>query len=156
MARLTWRRVGSVVLGLGFFSWGMNVLITGTGSPMPVPWPVPIALTIAAGAALWLGWEVRQYRAGKRPDLSALQAARTAMFAQAAALTGAALVGVYGGYIVALAADWGHPPRRSFIVAAVFAMVASGFLLAAGWVAERWCAIDDDDDDFSGASPEAA
>jgi hypothetical protein len=156
MARLTWRRVGAVILGLGILSWGVNLLIARQGSPLPIPWTVPLSLAIAAGATLWLGWEVRQYREGKRPGLSAFQAARTAVFALAAALTGAALVGVYGGYIVALVADWGHPPRRALVGPAVFATLASGLLLAAGWIAERWCAIDDDDDDLAEVSPGAA
>jgi uncharacterized YccA/Bax inhibitor family protein len=78
------------------------------------------------------------------------------MFSQAAALTGAALVGVYGGYILALLADWGHPPRRTLIVTAIFATVAAGLLLAAGWIAERWCATSGDDKDFPGTSPETA
>jgi hypothetical protein len=154
---LTWRRVGAVIVGLGFLSWAVNVLVAGTGSLLPVPWLVPIALIVVAGAALWLGWAVHQYRAGKRPGLDPLRAAQTAMFSQAAALTGAALVGVYGGYIIALAADWGHPPRRALVVAAILATVAAGILLAAGWTAERWCATSDDDDEhFPGASPEAA
>ncbi|MBN2176448.1 MAG: DUF3180 domain-containing protein [Demequinaceae bacterium] len=158
MARLTWRRIGAVMLGLGILSWGVNLLISEKGSPLPVPWTVPLSLMIAAGAALWLGWEVRQYRSGKRPGLSPFQAVRTALFAQAAALTGAALMGVYGGYAMALAGYWSHPPRRAFIEAAILATIASGLLLAAGWIAERWCAIDDDDDDdeFIEISPEAA
>ncbi len=156
MARLTWRRVGAVILGLGFLSWAVNTLVVGTRSPVPIPWTVSVALVVVSGVALWLGWAVRQFRAGRRPGLDPLRAARTAMFSQAAALTGAALVGVYGGYIAALAADWGHPPRRSLIVTAILATVASGLLLSAGWIAERWCATSGDDEDYSGASPEAA
>lgn len=157
MARLTWRRVAAVIVGLGFLSWAINIFVADSSSPLPVPWPVPIALVASAGVALWLGWAVRQYRAGKRPSLDPLRAAKTAMFSQAAALTGAALVGVYGGYVVSLAADWGHPPRRTLILTALCATVAAGLLLAAGWIAERWCATSGDDDDkYPRASPEAA
>ena len=157
MGRLTWPRVVAVIVGLGFLSWAMNTLVTGRGwSPVPVPWTVPVMLCCVAAVALWLAWAVRQYKAGKRPGLDGLRAARTAMFAQAAALTGAALVGVYGGYAAALVGDWGHPPRRQLIVAALVAVAASGVLLAAGWIAERWCSTSGGGDDRPGASPEAA
>jgi hypothetical protein len=88
--------------------------------------------------------------------MSPFKAAKTAMFAQAAALTGAALIGLYGGYAAALAGDWGHLPRRTLIVTALLALLASVVLCAAGWVAERWCALDDGDDDYpGGTTPEA-
>lgn len=157
MGRLTWQRICAVAVGLGFLSWGVNVLVVGAGwSPLPVPWTVPVVLVVAAGSALYLGWTVRQFRAGKRPGLDPLRAAGTAMFAQAAALTGAALIGVYGGCAAALASEWEHPPRRHLVFVALVAVAASGVLLAAGWIAERWCATSGDDGDAPGSSPEAA
>ena len=156
MARLTWRRLAVVALGLGIVSWGVNLLISRSGSPLRISWSVAVALLLAAVATLGIGWEVRQYREGRRPGMSPFKAAKTAMFAQAAALTGAALIGLYGGYAAALAGDWGHLPRRTLIVTALLALLASVVLCAAGWVAERWCALDDGDDDYpGGTTPEA-
>lgn len=156
MARLTWWRIIVVALGLGVASWAVNLYIAKTGSPLPIPWPVSVALLVAAVAVLGFGWEVKQYRGGNRPGLSPFAAARTAMFAQASALTGAALVGVYGGYAVVLCGDWEYTSRRSLVVTALLAAAASVLLCASGWVAERWCALDDDDDEPpGGASPEA-
>src|SRR5690606_16372036 len=97
--------------------------------------------------ALRLGWMVRQYRRGRRPSLDALQAARTAMYAQAAAYIGAVLAGAYGGYALVLLADWAHEPRRGPALAAVAAVLAAVGLCAAGWVAERWCDAGSDDDE---------
>lgn len=157
MARLTWQRISAVAVGLGFLSWGVNVLVLDAGwSPLPVPWTVPVVVLAAAVATLYLGWTVRQFRAGKRPGLDPFRAAKTAMFAQAAALTGAALIGVYGGCAAALAAEWGHSPRRHLAIVALIAAAASGVLLAAGWIAERWCSTSGGDGDAPGSSPEAA
>jgi hypothetical protein len=79
------------------------------------------------------------------------------MFAQAAALTGAALAGVYGGCAVALASDWDHPPRRALAIMALVSVAASVVLLAAGWIAERWCATSGGDRrDPPRSSPEPA
>jgi polyferredoxin len=157
VSRLTWRRLVAVTLGLGIVSWGVNLLITRSGSPLRLSWSVSVALVIAAMGTLGIGWEVRQYREGKRPGLSPFKAAKTAVFAQAAALTGAALVGLYGGYAAALVGDWGHLPRRGLILTAILASASAALLGAAGWVAERWCALDDGDDDYpGGTTPEAA
>jgi hypothetical protein len=157
VSRLTWWRLVAVALGLGVASWLVNYLVDRSGSPYPIPWLVSVVLMLAALATLGFGWEVKQYREGKRPGLSPFMAARTAMFAQAAALTGAALVGLYGGYAVALVGDWGHPPRRALVLTALLAALAAALLCAAGWVAERWCALDGGDDDYpGGTTPEAA
>jgi hypothetical protein len=157
VARLTWRRLVVVALGLGVISAGLNFWISRSGSPLRISWSVSVALVIAALATLGIGWEVRQYREGKRPGLSPFKAAKTAVFAQAAALTGAALVGLYGGYAAALIGDWGHPPRRTLILTALLALLASVVLCAAGWVAEKWCSLDDGDDGYpGGTTPETA
>lgn len=157
MARLTWRRIAAVAFGLGVVSWAVNLCVARTGSPIVVSWIVSIPLLISAVAALGFGWEVKQYREGNRPGLSPFTAAKTAMFAQASALTGAALAGVYAGYAVALAGDWQYAYRRNLILTALLDVLASALLCAAGWVAERWCAIDggDDDDYTGGRSAEA-
>lgn len=146
MARLTWQRVVALAVIVALASWSVNMALGRSGSsPAPMPWSVPVVLATSAAAVLWLGWTVRQYRSGKRPALDPLQAARTAMFSQAAAYAGAALVGAYAGYVLALLGDWGHEPRRAVIIVGALAALASAGLCAAGWIAERWCATDDGD-----------
>lgn len=164
MARLTWQRLVSVALTLAGFSLLVNILVLRGGwTPIPVPWSVPIILVLTAVTVAWFGWRVRQYVGGKGPRVDLFVAARTALIAQASALTGAALVGVYGAYAAALAPDWGHPPRRALIVAGLVAVVAAGILLVAGLVAERWCLSSGKGDGpatgsgaSAGASPEVA
>ncbi len=159
MSRLTWRRVLLAAIGAAAVAWIISEIVLRAGStPVPVPWSVPPLLAVIGGLALRLGWRVRQYRAGKRPGLDPLQAARTAMFAQACAYSGAVLAGAYLGYALALLPDWSHEPRRQVIVAALVALAGAIALGASGWVAERWCAADDGDGDRKppGASASAA
>lgn len=151
MFRLTWLAVLAVAAVGALGGVGAALWLDRSGRTPPVmPWTVPAVLLIAAAVALRLGWLVRLYRLGKRPSLDALQAARTAMYAQAAAYIGAVLAGGYGGYALVLTADWGHEPRRDTALAAgVAALVAVG-LCAAGWIAERWCDAGPDDEGRGG------
>lgn len=146
MARLTWRRVAFVSAAVSVIGWLVATLMLRSGAtPAPVPWTVPPVLLAAGVLALRLGWRVKQFVDGKRPGLDALQAARTAMFAQASAYSGAALTGGYLGYAVSLLPDWSHQPRRDVIIAALIAAAAAALLCAAGWLAEHWCAAGGDD-----------
>lgn len=157
MARLTWRRLTFTAAITAILGWCGIALVTRAGaSPAAIPWTVPPLLVAAAVLALWLGWRVKQFRDGKRPDLDPLQAARAAMFAQASAYGGAALMGVYLGYALGLLRDWSHEPRREVIISAVIALVASIVLCAAGWIAERWCATDGGESTPSDGSASAA
>lgn len=155
MARLTWARVAATAGAVTALSLVIGVVLDSVGvTPQQVPWTVPPILLTAGAAALWFGWQVRQYRAGKRPSLDPLQAARTAMFAQAAAYGGAALAGAYGGYGLSQLPNIGHDPRRDVVISAAVAVAASALLAAAGWFAERWCGVDEDGDD-TGRTPGA-
>lgn len=156
MARITWRRVILTAAVVAMLGWIVAVLmVRGGASPAPVPWTVPPVLVAAGALALRLGWRVKQFRDGKRPNLDPLQAARTAMFAQASAYCGAAVAGAYLGYAAALFPDWAHAPRRAIIIAAAVAAAAAIALCAAGWIAERWCAADGADRKPPGASATA-
>lgn len=146
VARLTWRRVTFVSAAVAVIGWLVAMLMLRSGSsPAPVPWTVPPVLVAAGVLALRLGWRVKQFVDGKRPGLDPLQAARTAMFAQACAYSGAALAGAYLGYAVALLPDWSHQPRRDVIIAALIAAAGAAVLCATGWLAERWCSADGGD-----------
>ncbi len=155
--RLTLPRVGGTAVVVGVLSWLVDFFLLRRGAtPLPVPWTVPASLIIAGAGALALGWMVKQFQEGKRPNLDPLQAARTAMFAQAAAYSGAVLSGVYIGHLVALLPDWSHAPRREVILAAALAALAAVLLSVAGWIAERWCGTKRGDGIDAAAQPESA
>ena len=152
MTPLTWRRLALTWATSLALSWAGTRAWMGAGaSPTQVPWTVAAVCVGAAAMALVWAWSVRQYVKGQRPGLSALKAARIAVFAQACALGGAVLSGLFGGYALAWAVQWGHTPRREAAIAALVAAAGGLVLWAAGMLAERWCRSggngDDDDDD---------
>ncbi|MEX0913666.1 MAG: DUF3180 domain-containing protein [Demequina sp.] len=150
MTPLTWRWLA--------LTWGVVLVLTWVGtrawmgagaSPTQVPWTVAAVCVGAAVMALVWAWSVRQYVKGERPGLSALKAARIAVFAQSCALGGAVLTGLFGGYALAWVDQWGHAPRREAAMAALVAAVGGLVMWIAGMVSERWCRsnIDGDDDE---------
>lgn len=146
MTPLSKTRLAIIAVVMAAVAWGITRLGLAAGrSPLAVPWTVVVVAGAGAALALAFGWSVRQYRAGHNPGLSAMRAARTAVFAQACAYTGSIIAGAFGGYALALALEWSHAPRREVAISALVA-VAGGLVLAvAGLVAEHWCKHDGGD-----------
>jgi cation transporter-like permease len=145
---LTWKSILLVFVGAGALTWLAAVLGSRTGfDPVSVPWTTAVVCVVVSVVVLWLAWGVRQYVAGKRPDLDPIKAARTVVLAQASAYTGAMLAGGFVGYAIAMAAYWDHEPRREVVVAAGIAAVGALVLMGAGWLGERWCKVDPEDSD---------
>ena len=154
MSALSWQRLTLVGLVSLALVWLLTAGLWSSGATPPhVPWSAPAIALVAAACALWFGWQVRRFLTGKKPDLSALRAARTAVFAQACAYGGAVLTGAYGGYALGLLDDWSHGPRREVIISAFIAAAAGLLLVIAGVVAEHWCKHSDEDDDRGEATP---
>lgn len=145
MAPLSWTRLGLAGAVSAALAWVLTRLMVGGGvTPLAVPWTVLAVSLAGAGIAVALGWSVRQYRKGRNPGLSPLRAARIVVYSQACAFAGAILSGGLGGY--ALALEWNHAPRRAVAISALVAAFGALLLLVAGVIAERWCRIDDDED----------
>lgn len=157
MTHLQRRTIGLVFGAAGLAGWLITrVALSRGATPLAVPWTVELVCLAAAGAALVMAWAVRQYKRGKKPELSGLRAARTVVFAQASAYAGAAVAGVYGGYAIAMLDSWEHAPRRDTAISALFAALSGVILLIAGFVAEHWCKTDQSDDDDDSSGREAA
>lgn len=147
LSYLTWQRLTGIGVSALALAWLVTKAMLRTGAtPATVPWTVHVVAIAAGAVALWLGWQVRAYLKGDKPNLDGLRAARTAVFAQACAYVGAILTGAYAGYALGLADMWGHEPRREVIVSALLAAVTSLVMLVAGVVAENWCRNDRDGD----------
>lgn len=148
MSPLSWPRLTLLAGVMGAVAWVLTRVLVGSGrSPLAVPWTVLVVAAAGAALALALGWSVRQYRKGKNPGLSAIRAARTAVYAQACAYAGAITAGAYAGYGFAIALEWSHGPRRDVAVSGLVAAAGGVALVVAGLVAEHWCRADDGDDD---------
>ncbi|GMA35163.1 DUF3180 domain-containing protein [Demequina litorisediminis] len=154
MSPLSWQRLTIVALVVLVLAWLFSASLGSSGTTPPhVPWTAVVFNLVAAACALWFGWQVRRFLIGKKPDLSALRAARTVVFGQACAYAGAVLTGAYGGYALGLLDDWSHGPRREVIISALIAAGAALLLVIAGLVAEHWCKHSDEDDDRGEATP---
>lgn len=157
MQRTRWQTLAIVAFGVGALTWlGFAVVAGRGGLPPQVPWLVVAVELLIAVIVFSLGWAVRQYLRGKRPDLDPIRAARTAVLAKASCYTGALLAGWYGGQTVALLTDLGTHGNGSRAIAAGIATAGAVVLAVTGLVVEWFCRVpppEDDEKAESKASP---
>ena len=131
-----------VAAGTLALTWGLLVLLERQGTHLgPVPWLMGPVLVVLAAVVLWLALAVRAYQRGRRPSLDALRAARTVALAKAAALTGALLVGWYGGQLLLTLGRLQYESQQSRALSAGIATLCAIVLSVAGVVAERFCQL---------------
>jgi len=149
---LRWRTLLLVAVCAAVLSWaGLGALDSRGGAALPLPWTAPVALVVLAVAVISAGWPVRRWNQGHRDrPLDALRAARAAVLARAAGVTGAALAGGYAGMALVLLPTVDIEPRRARLLLALGAAVASIVLSVAGIVVERWCRLPPPDTDERG------
>ena len=101
MQRTRWQTLALVATGVAALTWlGFSALAGRGGLPPQVPWLVAAVEVMIAAIVFVMGWAVRQFLRGKRPDLDPIRAARTAVLAKASCYTGALLAGWYGGQTI--------------------------------------------------------
>jgi hypothetical protein len=108
---------------------------------LPIPGLVTAVLVLIAVVVLVAGWSVRQYRAGRRPGLDPLVAARTVVLATASAWTGALLAGWYLAHVLLVLGDLVFEGRRAVALSAGVATAGAVAMVVAGLLVERWCEI---------------
>lgn len=109
-------------------------------------WIEPVAILVLAAMILRLGYSVRQYQKGNKPNLDAIRAARTLALAKAGALTGAVLLGRYGAVVMVTLADWAGrfgmaALARHILISATTAALTALALVIASLIAEKWCEL---------------
>ena len=109
--------------------------------PMAVPIAAMVVLVLLGAAVLRLGWALRGYQRGTRPHVDMLRAARTLALAQAAALTGAGLIGFYAGTAVGLLPDWDLRAYQNVLWHLLLGAVAASWVLGSGMRVQSWCRI---------------
>ncbi|SDB97437.1 Protein of unknown function [Sanguibacter gelidistatuariae] len=123
-------------------TWGILLVLERQGTHLgAVPWVVGPVLVVLAVVVLWMALAVRAYQRGRRPSLDALRAARTAALAKAAALTGALLVGWYGGQLLLTLGRLQFESQQSRALAAGTATLCAIVLSVVGVIAERFCQL---------------
>lgn len=131
----------------GAVAWFLLDLWTRQGGRLlPLPWFSAAAIAAVAAVVLVLGWEVRRsVRGQRRVALDALFSARVAVLAKAAVFGGAVLAGWYAAQGLVVLSSATGLRRERLLVAAVTALAAV-LLVVAGFLAQRWCRLPDDEE----------
>ncbi|MDO4887562.1 MAG: DUF3180 domain-containing protein [Actinomycetaceae bacterium] len=116
-------------------------------APGPVPATLFLPILAVALGIFANGWRVRRMRQGKATRMRPLQAARVAVFAQACSRSGAFFVGLAGVCALLFSRTGRTAYVHEQVLALGLAAIASLLLTGAGWLTERWCAVDEDEDD---------
>jgi hypothetical protein len=151
---LRWSQLAAIALAVGLLSWLGWRLYLDTGHLLgPSSWVASVLLVAMGLLVLSAGLPVRRFLRGEaRKPLSPIRAARTLVLAQAAALTGSALVGWYAGQALHALADLSLPDYHTLLWQLLAACAAGALLTAAGMATQRMCRVDpppreDDRDD---------
>ena len=155
MGRTRWQTLVVVAVLVGALAVVLTVQASRRGSGMPqVPWLVVAVELLLAALVFMMGWAVRQFLRGKRPDLSPIRAARTAVLAKACCYTGAPLAGWYGGQALGHLID--SLPGSGMRAAAAAAAAGGAVVMAVvGLVVEAFCQVPPPQDDEAVSRPMA-
>jgi hypothetical protein len=133
-----------VTAGLAWFA--LDLWTRQGGRLLPLPWFAAIAIVAVAAVVLALGWEVRRSVRGQRSSpIDPLFAARVVVLAKAAVFGGAVLAGWYAAQALVLFSNVSGLRRERLLVAGATA-AAAVVLAVAGFLAQRWCRLPDDDE----------
>jgi hypothetical protein len=145
-AGLRWSQVVAVALVVGAVSWiGWRLYLNAGHLLGPASWVSSVLLVLMAVLVVSAGLPVRRFLRGEaqsRKPLSPIRAARTLVLAQAAALTGAAVLGWYAAQALHALADIDLGDYRALFWRLVVLCVAAALLAVAGMVTQRMCRVD--------------
>jgi Protein of unknown function (DUF3180) len=135
-----------VLTAAGGYLIGLAITRDGSLLPRP-PWVAGVLLVVMAGLVLWLARPVRRYLEGRATvPLDPIQAARTVVLAQAAALTGAAAAGWFVGQLGVVLGDLSLIANQERVLPYALLLLASLALAVAGMVAQHWCRVEPPDE----------
>jgi hypothetical protein len=145
---LRWSQLVSITLVVGLVSWiGWRLYLNAGHLLGPASWVSAVLIVAMAVLVVAAGLPVRRFLRGEaRKTLSPIRAARTLVLAQAAALTGSAVLGWYAAQVAHALADVDLPGYRSLLWRLLALTAASLVLVAAGMLTQRMCRVDPPDD----------
>ncbi len=148
MKPLSWLPM-TITAGAGLAA---GALLTGVllklayAPPVITPW-LAVLFALIAAAVLWAGIGVRRFKRRESTRITALDAARIALFARSAALNGAMFSGALAGIlIVSLFRAWA-PATATAALHSGIALVAALAMAIISWLVESWCVDDSGDAD---------
>lgn len=133
-----------VTLVLGGLSWmGWSLYLNSGRLLPPASWISSVLLAVMAALVFAAGLPVRRFLRGQATKpLSPIRAARTLVLAQAAALTGAGVLGFYAAQLALVLPDIDLPSYRSLMWRLLGLCLGAVLLAAAGMATQRMCRID--------------
>ncbi len=142
MQRTRWQTLLTVAATTAALGWLVLRLLDRVAvEPPPVPWLVCLVMLVIAGVVFTMGWQVRQFLGGKRPQLNPIRAARTAVLAKASCYTGALLAGWYLSQVLAVLGDLSIASQRDRAQAAGLAALTAILMAVVGLVVEWFCRV---------------
>jgi hypothetical protein len=141
---LRWSQLVAIALIVGLISWvGWRLYLNAGNLLGPASWISAILLVAMAALVVGAGLPVRRFLRGEaRKPLSPIRAARTLVLAQAAALTGAGVLGWYAAQLAHAVADLDLSGYRELSLRLLALCVAAAVLTTAGMVTQRMCRVD--------------
>jgi hypothetical protein len=141
---LRWSQLVSIALVVGLVSWiGWRFYLNAGHLLGPASWVSAVLIVAMADLVVAAGLPVRRFLRGEaRKTLSPIRAARTLVLAQAAALTGSAVLGWYAAQVAHALADVDLAGYRSLLWRLLALSAASMGLTAAGMLTQRMCRVD--------------
>ena len=152
MFRTRWTTVLACLIAPAVVTWVVSDLSLRHHGWVPslTPWGAVVALVISVIVFI-AGLAVRRLRAHEPTWITPTGAATTAVAAQASAIVGALVGGVYAGEIATALLAPPSPAMSSLAWSAGACLASCALWCGIGLLVERWCAIDaDDDDDHDG------
>jgi len=145
---LRWSQLVGLALVVGLVSWiGWRFYLNAGHLLGPASWVSAVLIVAMAILVIGAGLPVRRFLRGEaRKTLSPIRAARTLVLAQAAALTGSAVLGWYAAQVAHALADVDLPGYRTLLWRLLALTVASLVLAAAGMLTQRMCRVDPPND----------
>jgi hypothetical protein len=143
------KHLAVVAFVVGAFGFVVLRLVESTGASLPPPgWAAVLLLVFMAVGVYFAGLPVKRLRSGHpSAKVGPLRAARILVLAQAAALTGAALIGWYAAQVLLLVPDLDIESQRWQLLPFAALLLASGLLAVSGLLVQRMCRLDDDQRD---------
>jgi hypothetical protein len=148
---LRWSQLAAVTLAVGLVSWlGWRLYLNAGHLLVPVSWVSAVLLVAMAVLVVSAGLPVRRFLRGEaRKTLNPLRAARTLVLAQAAALTGAGVLGWYAAQAVHALADLDLPDYHTVLWRLLGACAGALTLMVAGMATQRMCRVEPPEDQES-------
>ena len=151
---LRWSQLAGITAVVAALSWiGWRIYLTGSGNLLgPASWVSSLLIVIMAVLVVVAGLPVRRFLRGESTrSLSPIRAARTLVLAQAAALTGAAVLGWYLAQVAHALADLDLAGYHELLWRLLALCVSAALLAVAGMVTQRMCRVEPPDRGESGS-----